>query len=37
MFSSIFTDYISILSKLRQNIVDFQGIITDYHYKMLFL
>ena len=27
MFSSIFTDYISILSKLRQNIVDFQGII----------
>lgn len=37
LFSSIFTDYISILSKLRQNIVDFQGIITDYHYKMLFL
>jgi hypothetical protein len=37
MFSSIFTDYISILSKLRRNIVDFQGIITDYHYKMLFL
>ena len=37
LFSSIFTDYISILSKLRKNIVDFQGIITDYHYKMLFL
>ena len=37
LFSSIFTDYISILSKLRRNIVDFQGIITDYHYKMLFL
>ena len=35
--SSTFTDSIFILSKLRQNIVDFQGIITDYHYKMLFL
>ena len=36
LFSSIFTDSIFILSKLRKNIVDFQGIITDYHYKMLF-
>lgn len=37
LLSSIFADYISILSKLRRNIVDFQGIITYYHYKMLFL
>jgi hypothetical protein len=37
MFSSIFTDYISILSKLRRNIVDFQGIWMDYHDKILFL
>ena len=37
LLSSIFADYISILSKLRRNIVDSQGIITDYHYKMLFL
>ena len=37
LFSSIFTDYISILSKLRQNIADIQWIRMDYHDKMLFL
>ena len=37
LFSSIFTDYISILSKLRQNIADIQWIWMDYHDKMLFL
>ena len=30
-------DYISILSKLRQNIADIQWIRMDYHDKMLFL
>lgn len=30
LLSSIFADYISILSKLRRN-------TADYHYKMLFL
>ncbi len=37
MFSSIFTDYISILSKLRQNIADIRGFMMDYDNKMLFL
>lgn len=37
LFSSIFTDYISILSKLRRNTADFQGIWMDYHDKILFL
>lgn len=36
LFSSIFTDYISILSKLRRN-TDIQWIRMDYHDKMLFL
>ena len=37
LLSSIFTDYISILSKLRRNTADFQGIWMDYHDKILFL
>lgn len=37
LFSSIFTDYISILSKYRQNTTDIQRIMIDYHGKMLFL
>ena len=37
LFSSIFTDYISILSKLRRNTADIQGIWMDYQNKMLFL
>ena len=37
LFSSIFTDYISILSKLRQNIADIQWIRMDYQNKTLFL
>lgn len=37
LFSSIFTDYISILSKLRRNTADIQWIRMDYHDKMLFL
>ena len=37
LLSSIFADYISILSKLRQNIADIQGIRMDYHDKILFL
>ena len=37
LFSSIFTDYISILSKLRRNTADIQWFIMDYHDKMLFL
>ena len=37
LFSSIFTDYISILSKLRRNTADIQGIWMDYHDKILFL
>lgn len=32
-----FADYISILSKLRQNTADIQGIWMDYHDKILFL
>ena len=37
LLSSIFADYISILSKLRRNTADIQGIWMDYHDKMLFL
>ena len=37
LLSSIFADYISILSKLRQNIADIQWIWMDCHDKMLFL
>ena len=37
LLSSIFTDYISILSKLRGNTADIQGIWMDYHDKILFL
>ena len=37
LLSPIFVDYISILSKLRQNIADIQWIRMDYHDKMLFL
>ena len=36
LLSSIFADYISILSKLRRN-TDIQGIWMDYQNKMLFL
>ena len=37
LLSSIFADYISILSKLRRNTADFQWIRMYYHDKMLFL
>ena len=37
LLSSIFADYISILSKLRQNTADIQWFIMDYHDKVLFL
>lgn len=37
LLSSIFADYISILSKLRRNTADIQGIWMDYHDKILFL
>ena len=37
LLSSIFADYISILSKLRRNTADIQGIRMDYHDKILFL
>lgn len=37
LFCSIFADYISILSKLRRNTADIQGIWMDYHDKILFL
>ena len=37
LLSSIFADYISILSKLRRNTADFQGIWMDYQNKTLFL
>ena len=37
LLSPIFADYISILSKLRRNTADIQGIWMDYHDKMLFL
>ena len=35
--SSTFTDSIFILSKLRRNTADIQGIWMDYHDKILFL
>lgn len=37
LLSPIFADYISILSKLRQNIADIQWIRMDYQNKTLFL
>ena len=37
LLSSICADYISILSKLRQNIADIQWIRMDYQNKTLFL
>ena len=37
LLSSIFADYISILSKLRRNTADIQGIWMDHHDKILFL
>ena len=37
LLSFIFADYISILSKLRRNTADIQGIWMDYHDKILFL
>ena len=36
LLSSIFADYISILSKLRRNTADIQGIWMDYQNKTLF-
>ncbi len=37
LLSSIFADYISILSKLRRNTADIQGFWMDYQNKTLFL
>ena len=37
LLSSIFADYISILSKLRQNTADIQWIVMNYQNKTLFL
>lgn len=37
LLSPIFANYISILSKLRGNTADIQGIWMDYHDKILFL
>ena len=37
LLSSIFADYISILSKLRRNTADIQGIWMDYQNKTLLL
>ena len=37
LLSPIFADYISILSKLRRNTADIQGIVMNYQNKMLFL
>ena len=37
LLSSIFADYISILSKLRRNTADIQEIWMDYQNKTLFL
>ena len=37
LVSLIFADCISILSKLRRNTADIQGIRMDYHDKILFL
>ena len=36
LLSSIFADYISVLSKLRRNTADIQGIWMDYQNKALF-
>ena len=36
LLSSIFADYISILSKLRQNTADIQWIVMNYQNKTLF-
>ena len=36
LLSSIFADYISILSKLRRNTADIQGIWMDYQIKRYF-
>lgn len=36
LLSSIFADYISILSKLRRNTADIQGIWMDYKIKRYF-
>ena len=37
LLSSIFADYISILSKLRRNTADIQWIVMNYQNKTLFL
>ena len=37
LLSSIFADYISILSKLRHNTADIQWIVMNYQNKTLFL
>ena len=37
LLSPIFANYISILSKLRRNTADIQGIWMDYQNKTLFL
>lgn len=37
LFCSIIADYISILSKLRQNTADIQWIVMNYQNKTLFL
>ena len=37
LVSLIFADYISILSKLRQNTADIQWIVMNYQNKTLFL
>lgn len=37
LLSPIFANYISILSKLRGNTADIQGIWMEYHDKILFL
>ena len=37
LLSPVFADYISILSKLRRNKADIQGIWMDYQNKTLFL
>lgn len=37
LLSSIFADYISILSKLRWNTADIQWIVMSYQNKTLFL
>ena len=37
LLSHIFADYISILSKLRRNTADIQGIFTKFVYKLCIL